>query len=750
MKKAEYIDPLIGTVGEENTYKCHGGGKTYPGAAVPGGMVQLSPDTITGGDNGTGYNYCHKTIEGFSFNRMSGIGWYGDLGNIQIMPVVGETDLRSGSNEEVPFTKGTDGWKSPFSHENECAKAGYYSVKLDKYDIFVRATAGVRSGMLSFTYPQTDDARVIFNFSRRIGGKADFEKINIVNERRIEGTIICTPAGGGFGRGHGNITYNLYFVCELSAAPLKMRFFSNEELIDKNLNSFEHEDTGIIAFFGDTLNGPLNIRCAISYVDLEGARKNFASEHDGFDFDLMRNKAMNLWQGAFDSVEVDGYDETDLTIFYTCLYHTLLDPRTACDCDGRYVVDGTIMTDSSYTHRTVFSGWDVYRSEFPLLTLINPEMVNDEVNSLLRIAEMKNTSFPQWELLSINAGCMVGDPGLIVVADAFVKGIRNYDTDKAYEIAKASSNCEKQLFGKPFKSVRPDCEQYKVDCFVPNKLSDTLEFLLADFTMARFAQAVGKTDDARYFIDRVKRYKENYNRFLGFLVPRRKSGRFVFERGKYGDNGCVESNIYQQTWFTPYDVIGLSKLFGEKRTLKLLERFFEGADFSRLWNDDYNHSNEPCHNITHYFTMLGKPYRTQYWTRRVQKEAYRLGAFGFCGNEDVGQLSAWYVLSALGFAQLCPGYPAYFLNTPLFKSCRIKLDPKYHACKIADTFTVVCDCDPLEKLYIKSAKLNSKALNRAYLTYEEITDGGILELILSKEPCPEFGMDVSASFLSEI
>lgn len=747
MKKAEYIDPIIGTVGDEQSESFHGGGKTYPGAAVPGGMVQLSPDTVTGGDNGTGYNYCHNTIEGFSFNHLSGIGWYGDLGNIQIMPVVGETDLRSGSNAEVKFEKGKDGWKSAFSHDRECAKAGYYSVHFDRYSILAEATADIRSGMLRFTYPDTDDARVIFNFSRRIGGHADFEKINIINDTRIEGTIVCTPTGGGLGRGSGGISYNLYFVIELSAAPEKMRFFSNEEFIDEEIRSFEHEDVGLVAYFGDTLNEPLKIRCAISYVDIEGARKNFENEHDGFDFDAVRNKAFESWQQAFEGVEVEGYDKTDLTIFYTCLYHTFLDPRTACDYDGRFSISNTALTDSSYAHRTVFSGWDVYRSEFPLLSLINPEMVNDEVNSLLKIAEFRNTSFPRWEFLSLDSHSMVGDPGLIVVADAYVKGIRNYDAETAYKIAKASSDCKKELFGKPFKSVRPDCKEYLEECYVPKKLSDTLEFLLADYTMARFAEAMGKNDDADYYLNRVKKYKENYNRFLGFMAPRHKSGRFVFERGKYGDNGTVESNIYQQSWFAPYDVIGLSKLFGEKRTIKLLERFFEKADFSRLWNEDYNHSNEPCHNITHYFSMLGQPHRTMYWTRRVQKEAYRLGAFGFCGNEDVGQLSAWYVLSALGFAQLCPAYPAYFLNTPLFKKSKIKLDPQYHGCKRDETFSVICDFDPLENLYIKSAKLNGKEISRPYLTYEEITNGGILELSLSKEPCNNFGKDVPASFL---
>lgn len=733
MKKVIYADPLIGTVGETDDSLSHGGGKTHPGACVPGGMVQLSPDTITAGDNGTGYNYCNNTIEGFSFNHMSGIGWYGDLGNIQIMPVVGDCDLRSGSNAEVPFEKGSYGWKSPFSHENEQAQPGYYAVQLDRYNVFAQATVAQHTGLLQFTYPENADARVIFNFSRRIGGKADSETIHIINDHRLEGHIVCTPKGGGFGRGHGRIAYDLYFVCEFSRPAKKMQFFENETFLADTLTC-EGEDVGLLAHFGNEENGPVLIKCAVSYTDIDGARKNFL-ETDGFDFDSIKAAAQGQWEDVFSCVDVQCSDETDLKLFYTCLYHVLLDPRQSADADGRYTLRGEILCDDSYTHRTVFSGWDVYRSEFPLLSVIRPDMVNDTVASLLKIAEKNNESFPRWELLGINSNCMVGDPGLIVAADAFVKGIRNYDTKKLYDISLASSFSKKEAFGKPFASLRPDCKAYKRNAFVPKKLSDTLEYLLADYTMSRFAKEYGNKGDAVYFAERAKRYRENYNPLLGFMAPRNNNGSFMAIFGRYDDNGCVESNIYQQSWFVPYDVKGLASLFGKKRTVRLLERFFEKANFSALWSLDYNHSNEPCHNITHYFSMLGLPHRTQYWTRRVQKESYRTGAYGFCGNEDVGQLSAWYVLSALGFAQLCPAYKAYFINTPLFTKASVKLDPTYHTCAVADTFTVECDRDPQQYPYISKAYLNGKEITRAYLTYEEITAGGVFSLSLSDTPC---------------
>lgn len=749
MEKFRYIDPMIGTVGDDQSDSPHGGGKTHPGACIPGGMVQLSPDTVTGGDNGTGYNYCYDTIEGFSFNHMSGIGWYGDLGNLQIMPVTGETDLRSGSNREVTFRKGTRGWKSSFSHEREKATAGYYSVMLDDYNILTECTVAPHTGMLRITYPDNGDCRVIFNFSRRIGGRADYQKIKIISPQRIEGSIICTPKGGGFGRGDGKISYNLHFVCELSQPCESFRFFSDEEYQQVGLTEFENEDVGMLACFGASLKEPLCIKCAVSYVDIEGARMNF-KETEGFDFDKMKTEAEKRWEDIFSCVDVEGSDETDLTIFYTCLYHTLLDPRCSSDVDGRFSIENNIMQDDSYTHRTVFSGWDVYRSEFPLLSLVRPDIVNDEVNSLLKIALLNNSSFPQWELVGINAGCMVGDPGLIVVSDAYVKGIRNYDYEKAYMIAKASALSQKELFGKEFHSVYPDCEQYKKDAFVPDKISNTLEFLLADYTLSRFAKEKGMKEDSEFFAKRAKKYKNSYNPLLGFLAPKKANGKFRWMWGKYDDNYCVESNIFQQSWFVPYDVKGLCRLFGEKRAIKLLEKFFEKANLGALWSEDYNHSNEPCHNITHYFSMLGLSHRTQYWTRRVQKEAYRLGAFGFCGNEDVGQLSAWYVLSALGFAQLCPGYPAYFINTPLFRKATIKLNSEYHSCKVSDMFTVECDKDPLKFPYIEKAMLNGKEVNNAYLTYDEITAGGVFALNLSATPCENALTKVPEDFFGEL
>ena len=730
MKKTRYVDPMIGTVGDEKQTSIHGGGKTHPGACYPFGMVQLSPDTVTGRDNGTGYNYCQNTIEGFSFNHLSGVGWYGDLGNLQIMPIVGECAMRSGSNSYIPFRSGGKGWRSPFDHRRENARAGYYSVFLERYGILAEATASCYAGQLRFTYPQSTESGMIFNFSRRIAGRASEQEIWI-DGNSVFGSIVCRHEHGGFGRGQGGVDYTLHFCLLLSKTPKSVRFFEHEHFLEEDLAHVRGEDLHLLARFDTEENEPILVHCGISYVDIDGAYENLNAECSAFDFDGMARRTDEAWENALSRVTVEGGDDTERTVFYTCLYHTMLDPRTAMDVNGRFSAPNGETRRAAYCHRTVFSGWDVYRSEFPLLTLIAPQIVSDTVNSLAEIAAARGIALPRWELMGMETGCMVGESGTLVMADAYLKGIRDFDIEGAYRIARASAMSEDTLDGKPFRGLRPASDAYRKDAFVPGDLSSTLELLLADHVMARLAEALGNEADQAYFLARAARYRENYDPETGFMGPRDENGGFLPTSGRYDTNGCAESNLYQQSMFVPYDVEGLAALFGKERLLSLLQELFEKADLGALWNENYNHSNEPCHNLTHYFALLGDTRRTSYWTRRVQKEAYRTGAFGFCGNEDVGQLSAWYVLSALGFAQVCIGDGRYVLNAPLFRSATIRLDPRYHACRVADTFTVRAVGE--EELFGACAILNGKPIDRPWLTYEEITNGGEAAIPLTTE-----------------
>lgn len=731
MGNIRYIKPMIGTIGAVEGY-IHGGGKTYPGACLPGGMAQLSPDTITAGDNGSGYNYINDTIEGFSINHLSGVGWYGDLGNFQVMPAVGKTGLRSGTNQWLPLEKNERGWCSEFSHESETATAGYYAVTLDRYDIQAECTVSTRAGILRLTYPETNEAKLIFNFARRIAGKAEFQSVKIIENKRLEGYIRCDHKFGGFGYGEGNVDYTLYFCCELSKPADNFRFFSNEEYIDAH-NSAEGEDIGVIAEFSTKKGEQILLRTGISYVDLEGARNNLETEIPDFDFDKVKQSAEKAWQDAISIIDVECSNEKDKTLFYTCLYHALLDPRINCDADGRSIqADGTIYKEDRYTPRTVFSGWDIYRSEFPLLTIIKPEMVSDTINSLLRISLTGNQALPRWEIFGINTDIMVGDPGVIVASDAYVKGIKSFDDEKLYQVCRASCLGDKELFGKPFSPIRKEAEDLTKYGFVPGSLSFTLEDLFADFTLSRFAKKMGKQEDEKLFYERSMWYKRSYNPETGFMGPKDKDGNFIPVKDEYDETGCVEANILQQSWFVPHDNDGLVELYGRERFENLLEGYFAKADMTQLWNIEYNHSNEPVHHNPYIFHYIGKPERTQHWVRKIQKKAYDTTPSGFCGNEDVGQLSGWYVLSALGFGQPCLAVSEYYINTPLFKKAVVKLDKNVHSCSVNDTFTILCDEDPQEFPYISEIYLNGKKKVRTYLTYEEITNGGILEMRLKK------------------
>ncbi len=750
MSNIRYIDPMIGTIGAVEGH-IHGGGKTYPGACLPGGMVQLSPDTITAGDEGSGYNYMNNTIEGFSINHVSGAGWFGDLGNFQVMPVVGDTGLRSGTYQWMPLKKSENGWCSEFSHESEEATAGYYAVTLDRYNIRAECTVSTRAGIMRITYPETNQARIIFNLPRRIAGRAEFQSVKMIDNKRLEGYIRCNHKLGGFGYGDGHVDYTLYFCCELSKAADNFRFFTDEEYIDAQ-GSAEGEDIGVIAEFSTKEGEEILLRTGISYVDLEGARNNLETEIPNFDFDKVKEKAEQAWSDAISVVDVECSNEKDKTLFYSCLYHAFLDPRINYDADGRAIqADGIVYKEERYTPRTVFSGWDVYRSEFPLLTIIKPDMVTDTVNSLLRIALSGNQSLPRWEIFGINTDVMVGDPGVIVAADAYVKGFKSFDDEKLYDICRASCLGDKELFGKPFTPIRKEADDLTKFGYVPGSLnftneaddltqigyvqgslSFTLEDLFADFTMSRFAEKMGKEDDEKLFYDRSMWYKKSYNPKTGFMGPRDKNGNFIPVENEYSEIGCVEANILQQSWFVPHDPYGLIELYGRERFESLLEGYFAKADMTKIWNVEYNHSNEPVHHNPYLFHYIGKPERTQHWVRKIQKEAYNNSPDGFCGNEDVGQLSGWYVLSALGFGQPCLAVSEYYINTPLFKKATIKLDKKLHSCSIDNTFTVLCDEDPQEFPYISEIYLNGRRKNRNYLTFEEITDGGILEMRLKK------------------
>lgn len=706
-------NPLMGAVANE--VKGHGGGKTYPGAVVPFGMVQLSPDTITGGDNGAGYSYGHPTIEGFSFVHMSGIGWYGEFGNLQTMPISGPRRYFSGTNAHARYKIGEAGWASHFDHARETARPGFYAVELTDYDIYAEAAAARHTGALRFTFRRGGESHIVMDLSRRIGGRSDEQTLRVIDSQTLEGRVLCTPAGGGWGHGAGNAHYEIHFITRLSR-PMTGWCVWNEGEIFENEREMTGTSLGFSADFLPEAGEQIEVHTAISFVDLAGAKNNFRCEDAAFD--EMKRRAEEEWTQALDLIDVKGGSARDREVFYSSLYHTLLDPRDFSDCDGRYrAAMREPKQADEFTFRTIFSGWDVFRSAFPLYSIVRPDVVRDEIRTLMEISEMNGGSrFPRWEIVGFESGCMVGDPGSNVLADAFMKGLNGFNAERAYEIVRRN-------WLEPQKA---DSELGQLNRlgYIPEDISKTMEYGFTAWCLHHMAEKMGRHEDARRFLTLSESWKNIFDSAAGWMNRRNESGEFAPFESKFDQKGCVESNIFQQTWFVPHDIESLRQKMGPERFEKELDEFFETADLSAFWNDAYNHSNEPVHTVPHIFSLIGRPEKTQYWVRRIQREAYRPGPYGYCGNEDVGQMSAWFVLTAMGIHQSCVASNRFELNTPLFPEITLSLDPAQHSCRVSRALTLRTDCDPETHPYIASVEVNGEKIDRLFLTWEEITGGG--------------------------
>jgi predicted alpha-1,2-mannosidase len=749
---ADSINPLIGA----STSKELGEGKTFPGPATPFGMVQLGPDTVTGGDNAPGYSYEHTTIEGFSYTRMSGVGWYGDFGNLMTMPMVGGFKAASGRPDHPG-----EGWRCRYDHSSEIAQCGYYAVTLADYGIRAELTAAPHAGILRFTFPKSNESRIHIDLARRIGGTSTHQYIKVVDDHAVEGWVRCPEQGGGWGNGAGHVNYTLYFRTEFSKPLTNFGIWSIEippdfldpskGLIADNFNTDayyekvkqakvftgsrekEGDHIGFFAVFSTQANEPVLVKSGISFVDIEGARKNLAHDIPGWDFDATRRSAHASWSDATNKIEIEGATKAQRTIFSTALYHAMLDPRKISDIDGRYTAaDRKIHEQNGFTPRTIFSGWDVFRTEFPLMTILRPDLINDSINSLLEIAELSGKGYlERWEIMNAYSGCMDGDPALSVILDSYRKGIRKFDIERAY------AACRQTAAGSGKNTNRPDNDFYISHGYVPDQVSWTLDNAHFDWCVSQLAHDLGKTEDAQLFSQRALNYKKIYDPEVRSMRARRREGNWLPWKGATAfGQGCTESNPLQQSWFVPHDVYGLIQLMGKEHFVGALEQFFEKTPDTFGWNPYYNHSNEPVHHVAYLFVYAGKPWLTQKWVRSILESAYHAKVNGIVGNDDVGQMSAWYVMSALGFYPVCPGTNVYVIGSPLFTKATIRLDPHWHK---GQTFTIIASGNSPSNFYVQSAKLNSKALNRSWIKHEEITAGGTLEFEMGPKPNPQWG-----------
>ena len=739
----DYVNPFIGaSTSAAKAGAGHGLRKTFPGAATPFGLVQLSPNTITGGDNGPGYSYEHESIEGFAFTQMSGIGWYGDLGNFLVMPTTGSLKTVAGK-ESVPGS----GYRSHYSKAGEKASAGYYAVTLTDYSIQAEMTAAPHSGMMRFTFPKNNQSRIQVDLARRVGGTSALQQVQIVDDHTIQGWMKCTPEGGGWGNGDGKPNYTVFFYAQFSkpfsntgiwSADIPDSWTRKREDVEsdryqervaqakvsRNVQEKEGKHLGFFTEFATTDQEQVLLKTGISFVSIEGAKKNLQTEIQDWNFDQVHNKSRDLWNAALSKVNVEGGTEEEKTIFYTALYHTMIDPRAFADVDGNYPGgDGKIHQTLTFTKRTIFSGWDVFRSQFPLQTIINPGLVNDMINSLLTLAEESGNDYlERWEFLNAYSGCMIGNPAVSVIADAYAKGIRNFDVDKAY------------------KYCRQTVEKFGNGNSYSGGISKTLEYAYSEWCVSQMAHSLNKSEDELMYAKRSQSYRTIFDPAVGWFRARNADGTW----GEWPKTGrtaqgfsCVESNPYQQGWFVPHDIKGMIELMGGKdKVIADLISFFENTPENMMWNNYYNHANEPVHHVPFLFNRLGTPWLTQKWTREICRRAYHNTVEGLVGNEDVGQMSAWYVLAASGIHPVCPGETRFEITSPVFSKINIRLDPRYTKGK---TFTIVARNNSTKNVYIQSARLNGKNWNKCWIDYSQIASGGTLELEMGDKPNNKWG-----------
>ena len=742
---ADYVNPFIGaSTNVEKAGALHGLGKTFPGATTPFGMVQVSPNTITGGDNGPGYSYEHTTIEGFAFTQMSGIGWYGDLGNFLVMPTTGALKTSSGRADHPG-----EGYRSRYSKEDEVAKAGYYAATLTDYKIRAEATAAPHSGMLRFTFPKNDHSRIQIDLARRVGGTSTEQYIQVIDDHTIQGWMKCTAEGGGWGNGAGKPNYTVHFYASFSKPIASFGVWSaaiseNQKLKRENIESDSFRELiakssvekgcrekrgkhlGFYTDFITTQDEQVVMKAGISFVSMEGAKNNLNSEIEDFDFDRIKENSKKLWNNALSKITVSDRNEENKTIFYTALYHTMIDPRCFTDIDGSYPGgDGKIHKTDKFVKRTIFSGWDVFRSQFPLQTIINPKVVSDMINSLIELADESGQKYlERWEFLNAYSGCMIGNPAVAVMVDAYNKGIRTFDVTKGYEYSKNS--CER--FGNGERGYS-------------SSISETLEYSYFDWCLSIFADSLNKSEDALKYFKRSKNYTTIFDPTVKWFRPRNEDGSWQKwpEEGRLKqDYGCVESNPYQQGWFVPQDISGLCELLGGKsKALADLTELFSKVPDNMMWNDYYNQANEPVHHIPFLFNRLGAPWQTQYWSRQICRRAYHNTVEGLVGNEDVGQMSAWYVLASSGLHPVCPGDTRYEITSPVFERIEFKLDQGYTKGK---SFTIIAKNNSSENIYIQSATLNDKPYRNCWVDHQTIANGGTLELLMGDKPNKNWGI----------
>ena len=702
-----FVNPFIGTGGH---------GHTYPGATMPFGMMQLSPDTrLDGWDGCSGYHYSDNEIYGFSHTHLSGTG-VSDYGDILLMPT-NEVNFNNGAvtskglRQAQSDNSANKGYKSKFSHENEVAEPGYYKVHLDDTNIDVELTVSKRSGMHKYQFPDSENQVVILDLIHR--DKVLDAKINRISDRELSGYRF-SEAWATDQRLYFSIKTSHPFNDMLQSPPKKgMKGAQKIALTFENPN-----------------NEPVYIKIGISAVDEEGAKNNLESEIGNKTFDQIKKEAQDVWEQQLEKIVIESDNIDYKTNFYTSMYHTMIAPNLYQDVDGRYRgMDLEIHETKDFEYYTVFSLWDTYRAAHPLYTILEQDRTNDFINTFLAKYD-EGGIMPIWDLAGNYTGCMIGYHAVPVIADAYLKGICNYDTEKALEAMKYSATRDKL-----------GLNSYKEFGFIPvekesESVSKTLEYAYDDWTIAQMAKDMGKEDDYKTYSQRAQYYKNIYDPKSQFMRGRYRNTWFApFDPSEVNFN-YTEANSWQYSFYVPQDISGFMNLLGGKKSLEdqLDKLFVANSETSGRHQVDitgligqYAHGNEPSHHMAYLYNFVNKPHKTQEKVHQILTQLYTNTPDGISGNEDCGQMSAWYVFSSMGFYPVTPGSNTYIIGTPLFQKATINLEN-------GKQFTIATNNLSDKNIYVEYVYLNGKTLDKTYITHSDIINGGSLEFYMTDNP----------------
>ena len=737
---AQYVDPMIGTAKM---------GHTYPGATVPFGSVQLSPDTdivpyaVNGHYNPdvykycAGYQYADSTIVGFSHTHFSGTG-HSDLGDFLVMPTVGKLQLNPGTS-----TDPDSGYRSRFSHNEEEAEAGYYQVNLKDYNVKAELTATTRVGMHRYTFPQSDQAHIILDLKH---GIYNYEQKNVWTIVRVENDTLITGyrQTSGWAR-----TRKVYFAMSFSK-PFKSYGQEKQESHvyhgfwgrfdqTKDFPEMAGKDLRLYFDFDTKANEAIKIKFALSPVSMKGAVQNMKAEIPDWDFDRVKAQARKQWNKELDKVTIEPLQKTDLTNFYTAMYHAFLGPTIYMDTDGQYMgLDRDRHTAENFTNYTSFSLWDTYRALHPMFNILQPDRNQDMIKSMLAHQQQSvHHMLPIWSHYGNENWCMIGYHSAAVIADAIVKGNDSgFDDNKALDAAVQTART------RYFDGIG-----YYMDMgYVPedkdgSSVSKTLEYAYDDWAIAQAAKKLGKDDIYDEFIKRSTNWKNVYDSKTGFMRPKLADASFKkdFDPLNTHGQGFIEGNSWNYSLYVPEDPAGMIKMMGGKDkfsrhldslfTMHLPDKYFENTeDISREGIiGNYVHGNEPSHHVAYLYNWTNDPWKAQDKIRLILRTKYMTGADGLSGNDDFGQMSAWYLFSSLGFYPVAPASVDYALGSPSIKEAKIHLES-------GKTFEIVAKNQSEKNVYVRKVELNGKELTKPFIQHKDVMNGGKLVFYMTSKP----------------